>query len=146
MTKLDETMTGVLSGMPQLPATIGREAMARLATIQQAIAANLIDEGSTLIQFTDLEGDVVVLSMIATQHYAHVNISTSEEAVVISRGYDMLIGEDEVQLIIDDGKTMTEIDHGALMMAHMATSRALRMIAEGRALMATHPVFKGMRN
>lgn len=142
MTQLDETMTEVLSRMPTLPRSVGVKAMERLASIQRAIASDLIDEGSTFIQFTDLGGDIVVLSMNATGHSAHVNISTSEEAVVVSLGYDMLIGKDGVTLVVDETKTLTEIDHGALMIAHMATTRALKMIQDGIDLMATHPAFR----
>lgn len=141
MTELDEKVTGVLCGMPVLPAAVGRSVLERLARIESAIADDMIEEGTILLQFRDLADDLVVLSMTVRQHFAFLDISASEDAVAVSHGYSFCSGDKGVMLAVDTDHLMTQVDHGALCGAWIATERSLGMIEEARALMRTHPVF-----
>lgn len=142
MTELDEKVTGVLSGMPVLPAAVGRDVLARLARIERAIAEDMIDEGTILLQFRDLEDSVVVLAMTVKPHFAFLDISTSEDAIALSHGYSFCIGEQGVALAVDREHQLTQVDHSALCSAWLDTERMLGMIEDAKALMRTHPIFR----
>jgi len=144
MTALDEKVTGVLTGMPAMPADVGRNILARLARIEAAIAADMIEEGTILVQYRDLGDDLVVLGMTIKAHFAFLDVSASEEPVAISHGYSFCIGDADVIVAVDRQHVMTPVDQLGLFQAWMSTEKALLRIDEARKLMRTHPAFRNM--
>lgn len=145
MTKLDEQVTMILSGMAMIPKRITDELMTRLGAVQEAIADDMLEQGSTVVRFVDRDGDMMVLTLTVKLHFAHLDVSTSRDAVVVSHGYDVLYGDEGADTVIDRALTKTAVDHRALMAAHDATTDALASIDAARKLMRTHPAFKNMQ-
>lgn len=141
MTELDEKVADVLTGMPTLPADVGRDVISRLERIEKAIRDDMMEEGTILVQFKDLSDEVVVLSLTVKRHFAFLDISTSEDAIALSDGYSFCIGENGVTLSTDHWHRLSPVDHAALSRSWHETERTLLMLREAESLVKDHPVF-----
>lgn len=145
MTMLDERIRDVLWTMPVLPEDVRDELMRRLAPVEEAVNDGMLEEGTILIPFRDLDDEDVVLAFSVREGLAFLDISTADDAVALSNGYRFRDQDGIVSMLIDRQHRLTSVDHGKLAAAARHTDRALAMIAEAQTLMETHAAFRGRR-
>ena len=142
--ELHASVGAVLADMPVIPANVRTLVLNRLSDISDAVTKNLLQMGTTFIAFEDLGHENVVLTMCVSQHFAHLEISTADEAIVVSNGYDFLIKDGAVEAVVIPCQKNQLVDHIALLADHRATDTALHQIEEARELMQSNPVFKNI--
>lgn len=140
--ELDASVGAVLADMPVIPAEVRIRFLDRLSAISDAIDKDMLDAGTTFLAFEDLTAENVVIIMSVQQHFAHLDISTADEGVIVSNGYDFLIGDRGVTVVVNAVQKNQLVDHVSLLAAHRHTDVALANIERARDLMLTSPIFK----
>lgn len=144
MTILGDLLCDVMSRMPMLPPGVGREVQDRLPDIVEALESGILDDAAIVLSFDDLGHEAVVLTVTIKIHFAHVDVSTNAEAIVVSNGYDLMVHDTHGGIHVDTDLPSTLVDHGRRLGRHIATEAATAHVEAARALMRTHPAFRDM--
>lgn len=143
MNELDACVGTILSDMAVLPDEVRGAVMERMAEIGRAIDEDMMETGTTIIEFTDLSNHQVVLSLTIGAKRSHLDFSTAEEAMVVSNGYDFVDDGRGVEIHVDREARDGLVDHGSLMLEHKATTRRLADIESARDAVRRLPGFGG---